>query len=250
MLRFDETDNSVSIFRQPSNNSNGNTVDREGRLVTCEHRTRRVVRTELDGRQTVIADRFEGKRFNSPNDIIVSADGAVWFTDPIYGIKSDYEGDRSDSEIEGCHVYQVEAHTGHIRQMTDDFKQPNGLAFAPGETVLYISDTGRSDDSNGPPHIRRFTVDAKRGLSGGEVYVESPNGVFDGFRVDQEGRIWTSARDGVHCYDPDGTMLGRIRIPEWVANVTFGGPKLNRLFICGTSSLYSVIVATSGSTPG
>ena len=250
MLRFDETDNSVSIFRQPSNNANGNTVDGQGRLLTCEHRTRRVVRTEFDGTQTVIADRFEGKRFNSPNDIILSSDGSVWFTDPTYGIMNDYEGDRADSEIAGCHVYRVEAGSGAITQMTSDFKQPNGLAFSPNEKFLYVSDTGKSNDANGPPHIRRFTVDDKYRLSGGEVFIKCPNCVFDGFRVDRDGRIWTSARDGVHCYDADGTMIGRIRIPEWVANVTFGGVKRNRLFICGTSSLYSAMMATSGTSLG
>jgi len=250
MLRFDETDSSVSIFRQPSNNANGNTVDHKGRLLTCEHRTRRIVRTEIDGSQTVIADSFNGKRFNSPNDIVLSSDGTVWFTDPTYGIMSDYEGDRADSELEGCHVYKVAADSGEISQMTSDFNQPNGLAFSPDEKFLYVSDSGESDDIDGPPHIRRFAVDNRFELSGGEVFIECTNGIFDGFRIDQEGRIWTSAWDGVHCYEPDGTMIGRIRIPEWVANVTFGGPKQNRLFICGTSSLYSVMLAVRGSALG
>ncbi|MBO68542.1 MAG: gluconolactonase [Acidiferrobacteraceae bacterium] len=250
ILRFDETDSSVSIFRHLSHNANGNTVDRCGRLVTCEHQTRRVVRTEIDGSQAVIADRFGGKRFNSPNDVVVSSDGAIWFTDPTYGIMNDYEGDLAESEIGGCHVYRVDPIIGTIERVADDFCQPNGLAFSPNEEFLYVSDTGQSDEENGAPHIRRFSVSSDGELSGGEVFLKCPGCVFDGFRVDRAGRIWTSARDGVHCYDASARFLGRICIPEWVANLTFGGPKLNRLFICATSSLYSVVVATSGIVPG
>ncbi|MDE0113206.1 MAG: SMP-30/gluconolactonase/LRE family protein [Albidovulum sp.] len=246
MLRYDESDGSVSVFRQPSNNSNGNTVDGAGRLVTCEHLTRRVTRTEHGGEITTIADRFNGKRFNSPNDVVVSRDGAIWFSDPTYGIASDYEGAKADPEIGGCHVYRVDASTGEIRQMTTDFVQPNGLAFSPDQRKLYVSDTGRSDDPTAPAHIRRFDVGSNGSLSGGDVFAECTCGLFDGFRVDENGRIWTSAEDGVHCYDPDGSMIGRVRIPEFVANVSFGGPKLNRLFICGTSSLYAFSLAING----
>ena len=246
MLRFDETDGSVSVFRQPSNNSNGNTVDGSGRLLTCEHLTRRVTRTEHSGRITVIADRFHGKGFNSPNDIVVSRDGGIWFTDPTYGIASDYEGDQSDPEIDGCHLYRVDPATSEVKQMAADFVQPNGLAFSPDEKILYVSDTGRSEGPNGPAHIRRFTVGPDNRLFGGDVFAECTEGLFDGFRVDGAGRIWSSAADGVHCYDPDGTFIGRIRIPEFVGNVAFGGPKLNRLFICGTSSLYSFYLAING----
>ena len=249
MLRYDETDGSVSVFRQPSNNSNGNTVDGSGRLVTCEHLVRRVTRTEHSGEITIIADRFKGKRFNSPNDVVVSRDGAVWFTDPTYGIASDYEGDKAEPEIGGSHVYRVDPTTSEASQMATDFVQPNGLAFSPDQSRLYVSDTGRSDDPNGPAHIRRFDVGPDGRLAGGEVFAECTNGLFDGFRVDESGRIWTSAADGVHCYDPDGSMIGRIRIPEFVANVSFGGPKLNRLFICGTSSLYAYSLAINGIRP-
>ena len=249
MLRYDETDGSVSVFRQPSNNSNGNTVDGSGRLLTCEHLTRRVTRTEHSGKITVIADRFQGKRFNSPNDIVISRDGAIWFTDPDYGIASDYEGDRADPEIDGRHVYRVDPASSEVRQMTSDFVQPNGLAFSPDQLILYVSDTGRSDDPDGPAHIRRFSVASNGSLSGGDVFAECTNGLFDGFRVDESGRIWASAADGVHCYDPDGSFIGRIRIPEFVANVSFGGPKLNRLFICGTSSLYAYSLAINGMRP-
>ncbi|MEM6590113.1 MAG: SMP-30/gluconolactonase/LRE family protein [Pseudomonadota bacterium] len=248
MLRFDATDGSVSTFRQPSNNSNGNTVDREGRLVTCEHLARRVTRTEHDGTLTVLADSFEGKRLNSPNDVVVKSDGSVWFTDPSYGIMMDYEGDRAESEIGACHVYRVDP-SGEIAQVTDDYVKPNGLAFTPDETVLYIADTGATHDAGGPKHIRKHAVGADNSLSGGDVFAECSAGLFDGFRLDRDGHIWTSAADGVHCYDPDGSLLGKLLIPELVANVCFGGPKLNRLFICGTTSLYAVFLNVNGVSP-
>ena len=187
MLRFDETDGSVSTFRQPSNNSNGNTCDAQGRLVTCEHLTRRVTRTEHDGSITVIADRFEGKRFNSPNDIVVKSDGSIWFTDPSYGILSDYEGDSAEPEM-GCHVYRVDGTTGCPARVADDFVKPNGLAFSPDEKLLYVADTGVSHMEGGPKHIRRFTVSDDGKLSGGEVFAQCTAGLFDGFRVDRAGR--------------------------------------------------------------
>jgi gluconolactonase len=246
MLRWDETDGSVSTFRAPSNHSNGNSVDLEGRLLTCEHLTRRVTRTDHDGRIEVLADRFEDKRFNSPNDIVCKSDGSIWFTDPTYGILSDYEGEESEPEIGGCHVYRIDPADGAITRVADDFVQPNGLAFSPDESLLYISDTGASHQHKGPAHIRRFRVGADNGLSGGEVLANCTAGFFDGFRVDRAGRIWSSAFDGVHCLDPDGTLIGKIRIPEMVGNVTFGGQRRNRLFICGTTSLYSAFVMANG----
>lgn len=246
MMRWDETDGSVSVFRSPSNNTNGNTVDPQGRLVSCEHLTRRVTRTEHDGSITVVADRVDGRRLNSPNDVVVRSDGSVWFTDPFYGIATDYEGEVQDQEIDGCHVYRVDPGSGRVTQVTDDFVQPNGLAFSPDEQHLLVSDTGVSHLPDGPAHIRRFDVDADLGLSGGGVVATCTSGVFDGFRLDTEGRIWTSARDGVHCYEPEGTLIGKIRIPEIVGNLTFGGPRRNRLFICGNSSLYSVYVFATG----
>lgn len=248
IMRFDDTDGSVSVFRQPSNNSNGQTVDRLGRLITCEHQTRRVTRTELDGSVTVIADSIAGKRLNSPNDVVVKSDGSIWFTDPSYGIIMDYEGDRAESEIGACHVYRVSA-DGDIQMVADDYVKPNGLAFSPDEEFLYIADTGISHDKNGPKHIRKHKVEADGGLSGGAVFAECTNGVFDGFRCDTSGRIWSSAADGVHCLDPNGNLIGKIRIPELVANVCFGGAKLNRLFICGTTSLYSVYLNVNGVSP-
>jgi len=245
MMRFDECDGHVSVFRQPSNNSNGNTTDKQGRLVTCEHKTRRVTRTEFDGSVTIIAEHFDGKRFNSPNDVVVKSDGSIWFTDPSYGIMTDYEGDKAESEIGKCNVYRVDGQTGDITIVADDFEKPNGLAFSPDESLLYIADTGVSHKNGGPKHIRRFKVNDKR-LTGGEVFAECTNGLFDGFRLDTDGRIWSSAGDGVHCYLPDGTLIGKVLIPELVANVCWGGPKLNRLFICGTTSLYSVILSVNG----
>ena len=248
ILRWDDTDGSVSTFRQPSNNSNGQTVDRQGRLITCEHLTRRVTRTEFDGTVTVVADRFEGKRLNSPNDVVVKSDGTIWFTDPSYGILMDYEGERAESEIGACHVYRVDQ-DGSVHQVTTDYFKPNGLAFSPDEKHLYIADTGITHDPDGPKHIRKHAVNPDNTLSGGAVFATCTEGLFDGFRFDRDGRIWSSAADGVHCLDPSGALIGKIHIPELVGNVCFGGPKLNRLFICGTTSLYSVFLNVNGVPP-
>jgi gluconolactonase len=246
MLRWDETTGAVGVFRQPAGYSNGNTVDRNGRLVTCEHGNRRVTRTEHDGSITVIADRYEGKRLNSPNDVVVKSDGSIWFTDPTYGIDSDYEGHRAESEIGACHLYRVDPQTGTCRVMVDDFIRPNGLAFSPDERRLYVADTGATHLTDGPRHMRVFTVADDQTLVRGTVFATCTAGFFDGFRVDEQGRIWTSAGDGVHCYDSDGTLLGKILVPEPAANVVFGGPKHNRLFICATTSLYAVYLLVNG----
>lgn len=248
MMRFDETDGSVSVFREPSNNSNGNFVDLEGRLITCEHLARRVTRTEHDGSISVVADKFEGKRLNSPNDVVVKSDGSIWFTDPSYGILMDYEGGRAESEIGACHVFRVDP-SGNVSIVANDYVKPNGLAFSPDEDFLYVSDTGVSHDLDGPRHIRRHKLNEDHSLTDGEVFATCTQGVFDGFRVDCDGRIWTSAADGVHCLAPSGELIGKIQIPELVANVCFGGAKLNRLFICGTTSLYSVFLNVNGVTP-
>ncbi len=240
ILRWDETTAAVGVFRQPAGYTNGHTIDRQGRLVSCEHGNRRVTRTEHDGAITVLADRFAGKRLNSPNDLVVRADGSVWFTDPAYGIDSDYEGHKAESEIGACHVYRIDPATGEVRIVADDFDRPNGIAFSPDERTLYVSDTG------GPRHMRAFDVSEDGTLSGSREFAVPTVGGFDGFRVDTSGRIWTSAGDGVHCYDPDGTLLGKVLVPEPVANVVFGGPKRNRLFICATTSLYSMMVAVNG----
>jgi gluconolactonase len=245
MLRWDERNNTVGEFRNPSNNSNGNTVDRQGRLVSCEHLSRSVTRTEHDGSRTVLADNWQGQRLNSPNDVVVHSDGSVWFSDPDYGILSDYEGRRSDSEIGACHVYRVDPHSGAVERVADDFDKPNGLAFSPDESILYIADTGASHRADGPRHIRKFAVEGKH-LKPLGVFATCGNGLFDGFRVDVQGRLWTSAADGVHVYHPDGTLIGKVRIPEIVANVCFGGAKRNRLLVCATSSLYAVYLNTTG----
>ncbi|WP_342596490.1 SMP-30/gluconolactonase/LRE family protein [Salinicola lusitanus] len=244
ILRYDENDGHVSVFRQPAAFSNGQTLDREGRLITCEHGSRSVTRTEHNGRITTLADAFEGHRLNSPNDVAVKSDGSVWFTDPSYGIDSDYEGGKRRSELD-CHVYCLTP-GGELRRVADDFEKPNGLAFSPDESWLYVSDTGATHRADGPRHLRRFRVDQNHRLQGGEVFAVSDCGLFDGFRLDIAGNLWTSAGDGVHCYAPDGTRLGRILIPETVANVCFGGISRNRLYVCATTSLYAVPLNTRG----
>lgn len=250
MMRWCEDSGQVSVFRTPSDYSNGNTVDNEGRLVTCEQLTRRVTRTEIDGSITVIADRWRGKRFNSPNDVVVKSDGSVWFSDPSYGIDSDNEGERAEPEIDGRRVYRVDPN-GAVEPMIEDMEQPNGLAFSPDERILYVADTGATHRAGGPRHIRRFAVSTDgRSLSGGEVIAESTSGLFDGFRVDVEGRIWTSSDEGVQCWHPDGTMIGKVLLPEGAGNLTFGGAKRNRLMICGTSSIYAVTTMTNGAKLG
>lgn len=234
----------ISVFREPSNFANGNTRDREGRLVTCEHGTRRVTRTEHDGSITVIADRHEGKRLNSPNDVIVASDGAIWFSDPHYGISTDYEGTRAEQELP-CNVYRADPRTGEVRAVLTDFGGPNGLAFSPDERRLYIADTGRmfSDD---PRHIWVFDVGADWTLTGGDVFHVIEPGCADGIRLDQAGNLWSSARDGVHCIAPDGRRLGKILVPETVSNICFGGRHGHRLFITATTSIYAVSLAIRG----
>jgi len=251
MLRWDETDGSVSVFRQPSLNANGHTVDREGRLVSCEHRGRCVSRTNFDGRREVLVDRYEGRRLNSPNDVVVKSDGSIWFSDPSYGIDSDYEGDASPSEVGARNVYRFDPADGRLSVVADDFVQPNGLAFSPDESLLYVADTGLTHVADGPHHLRRFRVASDgRSLTGGEVFATCGAGLYDGFRVDVHGNLWLSSGEGVHCHAPDGALLGKIRVPETVANVCFGGPKLNRLFICATASLYAVYLNTRAAPRG
>jgi gluconolactonase len=246
ILRWDEPTGSVGVFRHPAGYTNGHTVDRQGRLVSCEHGGRRVSRTEHDGSITTIADRYDGRRLNSPNDVVVRSDGSIWFTDPEYGIESDYEGHQGENEIGGCHVYRVDPADRRVTIVADDFVRPNGIAFSPDERLLYISDTGATQGSDGPRHIRVFRVADDCRLSEGSVFATCTVGFFDGFRLDEAGRLWASAGDGVHCYDPDGTLIGKVLVPEVVANVAWGGPKRNRLFICGTTSLYAVMLPVTG----
>jgi gluconolactonase len=245
MMRYDETDGSVSVFRGPSGNANGNTVDRQGRLITCEHGGRRVSRTEHDGTIVTLADSFEGKRLNSPNDAVVKSDGSIWFTDPSYGIDTDYEGNRAESEIGACNVYRIDGGTGVVSVVITDMARPNGLAFSLDETLLYVADTGSSHKPDHPREIRVYDVDGVT-VRDGRHFVHCNAGGFDGFRLDADGRVWAGAGDGVHCFDPDGTLIGKIKVPEVVANVAWGGSKYNVLFICGTTSLYSVRLMVNG----
>ncbi|MEM1299161.1 MAG: SMP-30/gluconolactonase/LRE family protein [Pseudomonadota bacterium] len=226
----------VSTYRAPSNFANGHTRDRQGRLVSCEHLTRRITRTEFDGSITVVADSYQGKRLNSPNDVVVKSDGSIWFTDPHYGIKQDYEGQHAEQELP-CYVYRVDP-SGEVSVAADDFNCPNGLAFSPDESRIYIADTGRiyGDD---PTHIRMFDV-TDNGLSGGDVFHVISPGVADGFRCDADGNIWSSAADGVHCISPEGALLGKILVPELVSNVCFGGRHRHRLFMTATTSVYAI----------
>jgi gluconolactonase len=236
----------VSVFNPDANYSNGHTRDRQGRLVSCEHGGRRVTRLEPDGKVTVLADRHAGKKLNSPNDVVVKSDGTIWFTDPDYGIMSDYEGHKGDREQKGCFVYRVDPKKGEIRIVADDFVKPNGLAFSPDEKILYVADSGLSHDAKGPHHIRALPVGEGGKLSRGKVFAEINPGVPDGFRVDTDGHVWTSCQNGIICFDSKGKALGKIKVPQMVSNLTFGGPKRNRLFITATKSLYSVYVAATG----
>jgi len=241
VMRFDETDGSVSVFLSPAMNHNGHTVDREGRLISCEHRGRCVSRIEHDGARTILADRYEGNRLNSPNDVVVKSDGSIWFTDPTYGIDSNYEGDAAPSEIGASNVYRIDPASGHVMAVATDFVKPNGIAFSPDEKHLFIADTGA------PRHIRALSVNRDgKSLGKGKVFATCAIGLFDGFRFDAKGNIWASAGDGVHAFAPDGDLIGKIRVPEVVANVCFGGPKRNRLYICGTTSLYAIYVNAQG----
>ncbi len=251
MLRWTEETQEVSVYRSPSHHSNGNTRDRQGRLVTCEHTGRRVTRTEHDGTITVLMDCFEGKPINSPNDVVVHSDGSVWFTDPGYGLLLNYEGQRADAELPN-RVYRLEPDTGVATVVADDFLRPNGLCFSPDESMLYIVDTGRSHDPNGPSHIRMFDVTPDNRLENGRLFVDMMPGMADGIRCDEDGNLWAAAGwagpgfDGVHCYAPDGTRIGQIHLPEICANLCFGGVNKNRLFMAGSQSLYAVYVETAG----
>ena len=234
----------ITTYRQPSNYSNGHTRDREGRLVSCEHGTRRVTRTEHDGQISVIADSFDGKRLNSPNDVVVKSDGTIWFTDPHYGIMTNYEGYAAEQELP-CNLYRVDPVTGHMDAMVTDANCPNGLAFSPDESRLYVADTGRmfSDD---PQHIRAFNVGSDGSLAGGDVFHVVDPGCADGLRVDSDGNLWSSAADGVHCISPNGDLLGKILVPELVSNVCFGGRAKHELYVTAATSIYRVTLNRQG----
>jgi len=245
MLRWHPVEGGT-VFRQPSNHANGHTRDREGRLVSCEHSGRRISRTEPDGTIVTLVDRYRGKRLNSPNDVVVKSDGTIWFTDPSYGILSDDEGVKAESEIGACHVYRFDPATGDLQIVADDFDKPNGLAFSPDESLLYISDTGFSHTPGGPRHIRVFDVIDGSHLAGSRVFCEVLPGASDGFRIDIHGNLFTSSHDSIQVYAPDGCRLGKILVPEIIANCTFGGPNRNRIFITASTSLYAIDVRTQG----
>ncbi len=251
MLRWHEETGEVDVYRSPAFHSNGNTRDRQGRLVTCEHTGRRVTRTEHDGSITVLMDSYEGKPINSPNDVVVHSDGSVWFTDPGYGLLLNYEGSRGEAELPN-RVYRLDPETGEATIVADDFLRPNGLCFSPDEDLLYIVDTGRSHDPDGPSHIRVFDVTADNRLANGRLFVDMTPGMADGIRCDVDGNLWAGTGwagpgfDGVHCYAPDGTRIGQIHLPEICANLCFGGAQKNRLFMAGSQSLYAVYLETTG----
>jgi len=237
----------VTLYRGESGFNNGNTRDRQGRLVGCRHGARDVVRTEHDGTLTVLADRWRGRRLNSPNDVVVGSDGAVWFTDPTYGIISDFEGYRAAPEQTARNVFRLSP-AGELSVVAEDFAQPNGLCFSPDERVLYIAESGSSHDDRVPPVIRRFEVRDGR-LTGGGVFASIDRGLPDGIRCDTAGNLWSSAADGVHCFAPDGTLLGKILVPEVVSNLCFGGSDGRRMFITATSAVYRVFVDAQGAEP-
>jgi gluconolactonase len=246
MLRWDEETGAVGVFRKPSGYANGNTRDRQGRLVTCEHGARRVTRTEHDGTLTVIAERFQGKRLNSPNDVVVKSDGSIWFTDPTFGILSDYEGHRAAPELP-TNVYRVDASSGALTVVAGDIALPNGLAFSPDEKILYIVECGVT-----PRLIHAFDVLDGVRLGASRVAVDAGPGTPDGLRCDVEGNLWcgwgmgTQELDGVRVFSPAGEPLGHIHLPERCANVCFGGAKGNRLFMAASHSLYALYVNTRG----
>jgi gluconolactonase len=249
ILRWDEETGAATVFRRPSNNANGNTRDRQGRLVTCEHLTRRVTRTEIDGSITVLCDRYEGKRLNSPNDVVVKSDGSIWFTDPPFGILSNYEGRAAEPELP-TQVYRVDGQTGAVTVVADDIDRPNGLCFTPDETKIYIVKSGL------PRLIYVYDVVDGGRLANRRVFVDpGEHGTPDGFRCDVDGNLWCGwgmgeGLDGVNVYAPDATLIGHIRLPERCANVCFGGPARNRLFMAAGQSLYAVYVNTQGAPGG
>ena len=240
MMKYSDADG-VSVFRQPCGYTNGHYRDLQGRLVSCEHGGRRVSRTEMDGKVVTLADNYEGRKLNSPNDLVVKSDGSIWFTDPPYGILSDRQGHKAESELDGCYVFRLDPDSGALDIIAADFDRPNGICFSPDESILYVSDTGE------PGHIRAFDVEDGRRLANSRVFAVTSPGKPDGFRCDVDGNIFTSARDGIHAYSPQGELLGKILVPEAaVANCCFGGPDKSRLYIAADKSMYSIALNTRG----
>ena len=238
-------DAGVSVYRAPSGYANGQTRDCQGRLISCSHRERCLFRTELGGSITRLVDRHGGRRLNSPNDVAVRSDGTIWFTDPLYGIQTDYEGGRQASEQPPA-LYRFDPGTGEINVAAGDFDGPNGLAFSPDERRLYVAETGDQTADNPKQYIRAFDVDAAGLLSGGDIFHKIEPGYADGLCVDEDGNLWSSAGDGVHCIDPDGRLLGKVLVPHRVSNLTFGGACRDRLFIGGSHTLYAIFLNRRG----
>ena len=244
ILRWNDSEG-LSIYRYPSNFANGHTRDRQGRLISCEHGARRVSRTEHDGSITVIAESFDGKPLNSPNDVVGKSDGSIWFTDPHYGIMTDYEGHRSEQELP-CNVYRIDPESGEVAAVIRDLSCPNGLAFSPDESKLYVSDTGEMYGDRTDCRIRQYPVEGTGIGDDGQDFYKVDNGLSDGIRIDTDGNVWSSAGDGVHCISPHGLLLGKILVPETVSNICFGGRAKHRLFITGFTSLYSIVLNRRG----
>jgi len=242
ILKFDAHSGVTTVFREPCNNTNGHFRDQQGQLVSCEHATNRISRTAPDGSVTGLVDNWEGKRLNSPNDLVVKSDGTIWFTDPPYGILSNREGNQRESELEGNFTYRFDPKSKELSVVDNVADRPNGLAFSPDETMLYLADTGE------PKDITVFNVSKDSAtLSNRRLFAKVRPGAADGLRVDERGNIWTSARDGVQCYSPNGSLLGKILIPEQAtANLVFGDKDGKRIYICGDTSLYSVRVKVAG----
>ncbi len=240
-------DGKITIFREQANYANGNTLDRQGRLISCEHGRRGVSRTDSDGVARILVDRFDGKRLNSPNDVVVKSDGSLWFSDPPYGIVGDAEGFKSESQIIGCYVYRFDPETGEITAVATDVQRPNGLAFSPDESRLYVADMSIVDfPLQGRRHLLVYDVIEGRRRSNPRVLAQIEPGIPDGFRVDQCGNIFCSCEDGILVLAGDGQRIGKIGVPERVSNCTFGGPAQDELFITATTSLYRVRLATQG----
>lgn len=244
MLRWSE-EGGVSFFRRQSGFANGHARDRQGRLIGCSHRHRCITRTELDGAVTVLASHYQGKRLNSPNDIVCKSDGSIWFSDPDYGINTDYEGGKAEPELPPV-IYRLDPLSGALDVVADDFDGPNGLAFSPDEAWLYVSETGRQFAENPRRCIRRFAVADDGRLSGGEVFHEVSPGYADGFRIDEGGNLWSSAADGVHCISPEGELLGKVLAPARVSNLCFGGRARSRLFVCASHALMAIYTNVRG----
>ncbi len=236
----------ISVYRYPSDYANGQTRDRQGRLIACSHRSRCLYRTEYDGRLTALVTHYNDKRLNSPNDVVVKSDGSIWFSDPLYGISNDYEGGRQISELRPG-LYRFDPANNDIVLMSDDFDGPNGLAFSPDERRLYVSETGDQNQETPRQYIRAFDVSSDgRRLSGGNIFHKVEPGACDGLRVDEDGNIWASAGDGVHCIDARGKLLGKILVGHVVSNLTFGGVHKNRLFMTASQHLYSLFLNRRG----